>query len=314
MGHILYIFVHYFAMGGVLVERFYPVYSNEKRKDPSAQIPSRFIKRRISVHSVIGTIDNDHDRSFSFPGEAHPFWEMVYVVEGCVGVTADDRIYVLSAGDLIVHKPMEFHKIWSEDDHVRVNIYTFDASGTDLTKLENHSGAVNEIAEKQLHDLNLIAKQAFVCDDGGLVMNFRDPVKAQIFVLMLEALLLELDKNTNEIDTQEKYSHVFSTVVAFMNDNIQRHLTVEQIARQCNISSSMLKKLFRKYTDSGVMAYFSRMKINRAMEMLDAGSSVATVSEKLAYANQFYFSTSFKRQTGYTPMEYKKMGLQSHKE
>ena len=76
----------------------------------------------------------------------------------------------------------------------------------------------------------------------------------------------------------------------------------------------MLKKLFRKYTDSGVMAYFSRMKINRAMEMLGAGASVASVSEKLAYANQFYFSTAFKRQTGYTPTEYRKMGLQSHEE
>ena len=296
------------------MERFYPVYSNEKRNDPSTQLQSRFIKRRISIHAVIGAIDNVHDRSFSFPGEAHPFWELVYVVEGRIGITADDRICVLSAGDLIIHKPMEFHKIWSEDDHVRVNIYTFVASGTDLQKLENHSGEVNEIAEKQLHDLNLLARQTFVCDEGGLVVDFRDPVKAQIFAGLLEALLLELDENTSEIGTEEKHSRVFSTVVAFLNDNLNRHLTVEQIAQQCNISSSMLKKLFRKYTDSGVMAYFSRMKINRAMEMLSAGASVATVSEKLAYANQFYFSTTFKRQTGYTPSEYRKMGLQSHEE
>ena len=296
------------------MERFYPVYSNEKRNDPSTQLQSRFIKRRISIHSVIGAIDNVHDRSFSFPGEAHPFWELVYVVEGRVGVTADDRICVLSAGDLIIHKPMEFHKIWSEDDHVRVNIYTFVASGADLQKLENHSGEVNEIAEKQLHDLSLLARQTFICDEGGLVMDFQDPVKAQIFAGLLEALLLELDKNTSEIGTEEKHSRVFSTVVAFLNDNLNRHLTVEQIAMHCNISSSMLKKLFRKYTDSGVMAYFSRMKINRAMEMLSAGASVATVSEKLAYANQFYFSTAFKRQTGYTPSEYRKLGLQSHEE
>lgn len=296
------------------MERFYPVYFNEKRKDPSTLIQSRFIKRRISVHSVIGAIDNTHDRSFSFPGEAHPFWELVYVVDGRVGVTADDRIYVLSAGDLIIHKPMEFHKIWSEDNHVRVNIYTFVASGTDLSGLENHSGEVNEIAEKQFHELNLIAKQAFICDEGGLVMSFQNPVKAQIFAGMLEAILLELHENTSEIGTEEKHSRVFSTVVAFMNDNIHRHLTVELIAQQCNISSSMLKKLFKKYTDSGVMSYFSRMKINRAMEMLSAGASVAAVSEKLAYANQFYFSTAFKRQTGYTPTEYRKMGLQSQEE
>ncbi len=296
------------------MERFYPVYFSEKRKDPGTQISSRFIKRRISVHSVIGAIDDIHDRSFSFPGEAHPFWELVYVVDGRVGITADDRIYILSAGDLIVHKPMEFHKIWSENDQVRVQIYTFVASGIDLHKLENHSGEVNETAEKQLHELSVIAKQAFVCDDGGLVESFVDPVKAQIFAAMLETFLLQIRENTSEIGTEEKHSRVFSTVVAFLNENLNRHLTVEQIAQQCSISSSMLKKLFRKYTDSGVMAYYSRMKINRAMEMLNAGASVATVSEKLSYANQFYFSTAFKRQTGYTPTEFKKMGLPSQEE
>lgn len=296
------------------MERFYPVYFNEKRKDPSTLVQSRFIERKITVHSVIGAIDDTHDRSFSFPGEAHPFWEMVYVVDGRVGVTADDRIYVLSAGDLIIHKPMEFHKIWSEDDHVRVNIYTFVASGKNLTNLENQSGEVNEIAEKKLHELNLIAKQAFTCDDGGLIMELRDPVQAQIFVSLLEMLLLELRDNTSEIGAEEKHSRMFSTVVTYLNDNLHRQLTVEEIAQRCSVSSSMLKKIFRKYTDDGVMAYFSRMKINRAMEMLNAGASVATVSEKLAYANQFYFSTVFKRQTGYTPTQYRKIGMQSQKE
>ncbi len=296
------------------MERFYPVYSNEKRKEPSTLLQSRFIERRITVHSVIGAIDNTHDRSFSFPGEAHPFWEMVYVMDGRVGVTADDRIYVLSAGDLIIHKPMEFHKIWSEDDHVRVNIYTFVASGKNLTGMENHSGEVNSVAEKQLHELNFVAKQAFVCDEGGLVMEICDPVKAQIFSAMLEMLLLELKENTSEIGMEEKNSRTFSTVIAYLNDNLHRQLTVEQIAQQCSVSSSMLKKIFRKYTDAGVIAYFSRMKINRAMEMLSAGASVATVSEKLAFANQFYFSTVFKRQTGYTPTQYRKMGVQSQEE
>ncbi len=296
------------------MERFYPVYSNEKRKDPSSLIQSQLIERKITIHSVIGAIDDTHDRSFSFPGEAHPFWELVYVVDGRVGVTADNRIYVLSAGDLIVHKPMEFHKIWSEDDHVRVNIYTFVASGKNLSFLENHSGTVNEIAEKQLHELNLIAKQAFSCDEGGLVMEFRDPVQVQVFASMLEVLLLELRDNTSEIGAEEKHSRMFSTVVTYLNDNLHRQLTVEEIAQRCNISSSMLKKIFRKYTDDGVMAYFSRMKINRAMEMLSAGTSVATVSEKLAYTNQFYFSAVFKRQTGYTPTQYRKMGMQSKKE
>ncbi len=296
------------------MEQLFPIYFNEKRKEPGSQIKPHFIERRIAVHSVIGAIDDVHDRTFSFPGEAHPYWELVYVVEGRVGVTADDRIYTLSAGDLIFHKPMEFHKIWSEDDFVRVNIYSFAASGKNMRKLENYGGRVGQIAEKQLHEINLMAKQAFVCDEGGLVMSFRDPVKVQLLAGLMEAFLLEVRDYTRASGMEEKDSHAFSIVVAYLNENLGRQLTVEQIAQHCKLSTSMLKKIFRKYTDTGIMAYFSRMKIKKAMEMLNSGISVAAVSEKLAFANQFYFSTVFKRHTGYTPTEYKKMGLQSQKE
>ena len=296
------------------MEQTFPIYFNEKRKDPGFMIKPLFIERAIVVHSVIGAIDNVHDRSFSYPGEAHPFWEMVYVVEGRVGVTSDDRIYTLSAGDLIFHKPMEFHKIWAEDDFVRVNIYTFVASGKNMRKLENYGGRVGKIAEKQLHELNQVARQAFLCDNGGLITDILDPVKAQLMAGMLEAFLLEVRDYSRETGMEEKDSRVFSTVVTYLNENIGRQLTVEQIALHCKISTSMLKKIFGKYTDSGVMAYFSRMKITKAMELLNAGVSVASVSERLAFANQFYFSTVFKRQTGYTPTEYKKLGLKSQEE
>ena len=55
-------------------------------------------------------------RNYEFAGETHPFYEMVYVVNGTVGITAGDAVYTLCAGQMLLHPPGEFHRIWSECD------------------------------------------------------------------------------------------------------------------------------------------------------------------------------------------------------
>lgn len=47
--------------------------------------------------------------SFYFPGESHPFWEFVCVDKGEVTIGAGDRSFVLTRGQIVFHRPDEFH-------------------------------------------------------------------------------------------------------------------------------------------------------------------------------------------------------------
>ena len=53
---------------------------------------------------------------YTFSGEIHDFWECVYVIDGEVCVSSDERMYYLGKGDIIFHRPLEFHKVWSRGD------------------------------------------------------------------------------------------------------------------------------------------------------------------------------------------------------
>ena len=55
----------------------------------------------------------------------------------------------------------------------------------------------------------------------------------------------------------------------------------------------------------GVMAYFTELKIKKAMELLSGGLSVKETAEELSYSSQFYLSSVFKKVTGITPSKYK---------
>ena len=92
---------------------------------------------KSGIKSFVAAFKKKFENEYYFVGEMHNFWELVYVTEGSLFVSEDNRIYKLNEGDIIFHKPMEFHKIWVEKDtgiilreininNIKNRNYTFD--------------------------------------------------------------------------------------------------------------------------------------------------------------------------------------------
>ena len=64
---------------------------------------------------------------YEFSGEAHDFWECVYVKEGTATICASDKVYRLEKGDIIFHKPLEFHK-YNIDKFSHAELFIFSSS------------------------------------------------------------------------------------------------------------------------------------------------------------------------------------------
>jgi two-component system response regulator YesN len=64
--------------------------------------------------------------------------------------------------------------------------------------------------------------------------------------------------------------------------------------------------MFKKETGETFIEYVTRMKMERAKEMLDqTACTVGEICEQLGYDNQSYFIKTFKAHSGVTPMEYR---------
>ena len=88
------------------------------------------IEQLLKLSSVEMAFEASYDSGFYFAGETHPFWEMVYVQDGIVGIAADDRIYELSKNEVVFHHPGEFHRIWSQtNSNPKLFIILFHLSG-----------------------------------------------------------------------------------------------------------------------------------------------------------------------------------------
>lgn len=241
---------------------------------------------------------------YFFSGERHKMWEVVIATDGKLGVVADTNAFILKKGQAILHEPWEFHRLWSEAPETEFIIFTFTA--------ENMPNYISKI-----FDVEDIDKIDDLVDEIRTLYDFTDhhitnprencEIKCQIAIKKLENFLLEtiLQKTVTESATPSKTAKSYAMIVNVLENNLDRRLSLDEIAKLCNMSKVNLSKIFSKYSGMGVIAYYNQMKINYAIPMLKGNMSVKEVAEKLGFENQNYFCTVFKKFRGKSPSQYR---------
>lgn len=66
--------------------------------------------------------------TFNFIGESHEPMELVYVQTGSTLISTNSYSVILIQGELLIHKPWDFHKIQANNTFCRVFIFSFSLS------------------------------------------------------------------------------------------------------------------------------------------------------------------------------------------
>ncbi len=263
------------------------------------------LSRPVNVESLYFSFAPSYDADFYFEGERHNFWECVFVVDGKVGVAEDDRLYELSKNDIIFHKPMEFHRIWSANKtNPKLIITSFTADGFGMENLSDGVFHLNDNMFTLMEEIQSLATENILKSP----LWEKDYISQQLLSNRLEALMLHIlkDIKASVKETETISAKNYKKIVKAMNDNIDKNLTINDLSRMTNLSSANLKKSFKKFSGMGVINYFNHLKITKAELFLKQGYSISEISDMLGYSCQSYFSTAFKRELGMSPMEYKK--------
>ncbi|MCR2803420.1 response regulator transcription factor [Paenibacillus soyae] len=92
----------------------------------------------------------------------------------------------------------------------------------------------------------------------------------------------------------------------FVTQHLDRKITLEEVAEQLFMNPSYFSRLFKKETGETFIEYVTRMKMNRAKELLESSAMpVGKICELLGYDNQSYFIKLFKTFAGVTPVEFR---------
>jgi AraC-like DNA-binding protein len=262
----------------------------------------------VEIESFISALDVVHPENFYFSGEMHDFWVMVYVEEGRAIATGDERVYNLSTGQIVFHKPLEFHRIWSADGSApHLNILSVKAYGKVLRGLKDRSFSLSKEEQELFCDaFDTFYKAAQLYEkEGREAIDYR--MLAAKGAAKLEVFLLNLIGKESlpqlPVSSDEKS---FRRIVEVMNEHCTEALSVDELAALCLMSRSNMKRVFSRFSDIGIAKYFTGLKVRRAMQLLNDGLSANETAARLGFNEVSYFHTVFKRETGLTPMQYQK--------
>lgn len=278
--------------------------------------PASDIQQQITIDRFYSFFEVHRDKGFHFPGETHNFWECVYILDGSIVVSGDERVYTLEKGEIIFHKPMELHKYFVESAKgADLLIFSFSMDGPLVNTLKNKVFSLSTAQQNLVSMLLNYARDHLdpSADTADDMMEHRYlrafdrlPTYSQTMVAYLYLLLLSLvgDGEVAEVSTAPD-AQIFRKAVNYLNHHISERPTISELAGHCNTSNATLKRIFSRFAGIGIHKYFMKLKIQAASRLLKEGNSVTETAEKLGFSSQAYFSAMYKRETGMNPSEIK---------
>ena len=276
----------------------------------------------ISVSKIVTIHYFEFDKAFQTRGESHDFWELVYAEKESVICMADGEKILLSQGEILFHKPNEFHTLAANGKNApNVFILSFVCKSESIKFFENKKFKLSSHLAKFIYS---------ILEEGQRTFNipYSDPNLKKMKLLpsptlggeqliknYLEIFLINLLREQTETEQgnatflpwKELSTKPIDEVTNVLKDNLYISLTIDDICEKTAYSKAYLFRIFKAKTGKTIMNYYTELKIKQAKQLLRENElSVREISERLAFSTPDYFTKTFKRITGLTPLAYKK--------
>ena len=165
-----------------------------------------------------------------------------------------------------------------------------------LEILKNMGGEHNWSAE-----IMNVLKKIYACSLSGMAAELY--YTAGAYALISAVLEMGNGRSHKKSTDYESIVHV----IQYIDDNFSHSIKLSELSRLANMSTTKLKNLFRQFTGCTITEYILSKKTDYASHLLaDSDLSIEELAKKVGFDTVSGFSTSFKKQMGIPPSEYRR--------
>lgn len=239
---------------------------------------------------------------------------LIWLLEGSVELRDGETGRYLQADELAI---VNHHRRWSLNSKTANVVMTLSLNAGWLTRLDGDffSSAYQSSSEtRDAEDtLRYLMRQLLVL---GLV-NPQAHYRLEANRWLSEIALLLASRFSRPLTAQaprgsERWSQRINRVVARIDANYQRRLSLQEIAAAEFVSEAWLSRLFRKEVGVSFMQYITGLRLRKAAEQLTATRrSVQQIAQQHGFASSRVMSDLFKREHGLTPRQFRQQHPQT---
>ena len=182
--------------------------------------------------------------------------------------------------------------------------------------------STNPLQNLKYHFAITVAMIARQCIEGGMelsdsyslsdfyIRKADESKKASDITDLHKVMCVDYAQKMRALRKKRITSMPVAKAIDYIYDHLHTHITLEELADYVGLNSSYFSRLFKEEMGVSVSVYIRQKKIETARNMLIFSEfQVSQIAQILAFPSQSYFAEIFKKETGYTPMEYRRNNL-----
>ena len=253
---------------------------------------------QIEAYSLEGIIK-------AFPNHFHEYYVIGLIEGGQRHLSCKNKEYDLKKGDIVIFNPGDNHSCRQIGDGL------LDYRGINIPKETMRKLMQELMGRKELP----VFSANVICDEEiagylhplhEMVMNGSREFKKEEDLLFLITRVfqkydLTFDKgNTECVDELER-------ACAFMEENYDRHICLDEICQCAGMSKSTLLRVFTKNKGVTPYCYLENIRIGKAKKLLEQGVLPADAALQTGLSDQSHFTNYFSRFIGLSPGIYREI-------
>ena len=223
----------------------------------------------------------------------------IFPVSGKAVISFDDKTFLARPGYIVHGTPshqLSFY-VMGDSPFVHLNIYydaddLWNGNSDWMHTLYAISIKENDYARQLLQELLQELRQ------NNHVRNWDELLQREIMAKQLILRLFGCFSGSDE-------SYQIGLAAEYIRQELDRHLTLGELAARCEMDVSHFSYLFSKIYHIGPIDYLIRLRLKKASELLSKGASVSEAAEQVGYQDALYFSRLFKKHYGFAPSRLK---------
>ena len=225
-------------------------------------------------------------------------------IQGSGNMMMGEKSYRIHAGDVILTDPTQLYhcsidaNVFHERIVVHIDRDFFQQFPCDITGLQNQKGCyigdnAGDLTDRFTELLHLVQQTG--------------PNSQILAVCKLAELLVRLDEITKTaVSNTPQENRLIDRVLAYLNENFEKTISVDTVAAQFHITGSYLSHLFKDHTGLSVWNYVILRRLQLVNSLMRQGQSTEDACYRAGFDNYANFYRLYKKHLGMTPSQYKK--------
>lgn len=244
-----------------------------------------------------------YNKIYKVSNHIHQYAELIFMLEGEMRITVDDREEVIKAGEAAFIFPFQTHKMVSKSTN-KLAMYLF-SPATMVSFMKNHEGHVGERTVFKPSDATLtVFSEKILNKDDFTLYN----VKGFLYLALDDYL------SQTKLRSSVGGTSVVSKVITYMHEHFTEAITLESVAGALGYSANYLSHCIQKLYGLNFCTILASLRIERARYLLTSTHKTATeICYECGFGSERTFLRQFKSIMGFSPSVYRKkyfIGLQ----